>query len=362
MSIGVHFPIGIYLLCGGYLWLSLSWCGELRLRNIQDAMQISMPLVVGVAASLFVRSEFQLDRLLRVFGLLLMMLVLIPVAERMGVLGTLGMSMTPRPLALTAALVACVFMARIPTRLVGPLVVWAICIGLTVASGGRTGTLVLLLIPVLHPLYRTRLVNGAVVAFTAGLGVVLFYLPVFQERFFYEGSGTLTDVFQGDFLTFGRFEAWPDIWDEAWRRPYFGAGVGSVYDFVPTVWEGMHQAHNDYLRIGFELGLVGLGIFVCVMLWQLWNLRTQLRASEGIIRTAFAAAWLGLLVFLITGTTDNTLSYNLAYMNPLFAVLGAAYGVAGRKRSDEARGNRMMLWQGSRNRRSLRFNERVVVG
>jgi hypothetical protein len=32
---------------------------------------------------------------------------------------------------------------------------------------------------------------------------------------------------------------------------------------------------------------------------------------------------------MISALTDNTLSYNLWYMNPLFAVMGAAYGVAG---------------------------------
>src|SRR5205085_6961999 len=86
---------------------------------------------------------------------------------------------------------------------------------------------------------------------------------------------------------------------------------------------------NDYLRVGFELGLVGLAIFLAVLAWQLGHLAVQIRRSRGVVRTAFTASWLGLLAFLISACTDNTLSYNLWYMDPLFAVMGAAYGVAG---------------------------------
>src|SRR3989442_650682 len=69
-----YFPMGFWLVWFGYLWLSLSWCEEVELRNIQDALQISMPLLVAIAGSLFVRSEAQLERLLRVFGPVVLLL------------------------------------------------------------------------------------------------------------------------------------------------------------------------------------------------------------------------------------------------------------------------------------------------
>jgi O-antigen ligase len=88
----------------------------------------------------------------------------------------------------------------------------------------------------------------------------------------------------------------------------------------------MNHAHNDYLRIGFELGLVGLTIFACVIAWQVLDLYLRLRRSTGVAQRGYAAALLGLLLFLVTACTDNPLVYNLWYMNPLFALLGAAYG------------------------------------
>jgi hypothetical protein len=325
----IRFSVGFWAVWLGYLWLSLSWCEPLEPRNLQDALQISMPLVVGVAGALFVRSKVQLARLLGAFGPTVFLLALCAIATRLGLLSALGVKPTARSLGLTAALAGCVFMAQFPARRFAPLLGWTICILLTVVTGSRMATVTLLLIPVLHPLYRTYRARVLVLAASASLGLALFYTPIFQQRFFEEGSGSLTDFVQGDFLSFGRFESWPDIWDEAWRHPGLGAGVGSAYNFVPTVWEDMHHVHNDYLRVGFELGLTGLALFLGVLFWQLWDLRSRIRRSQGVVRTAFAASWLGLLVLMISALTDNTLSYNLWYMNPLFAVMGAAYGVAG---------------------------------
>lgn len=333
----IYFPLKVWLIWVGYLWLSLFWCEGVGPRNIQDAIQISMPILVGAAGSLFVQSADQLDRLLRVFGPLALLLGLTVLSAHSGLLEAVGLMANPRVLGLTAALAGCVLMSRFPERRLAPLSSWMVCIALAGLDGSRMATFALLLIPILHPLFRSRLARGTMIATVAGLGIGLFYTPIFQERFFYEGSGTLTDLAEGDFLSFGRYETWPDILDEAWRRPGLGHGVGTTYDFVPTVWQDMHHVHNDYLRVGFELGLVGLAIFVCVLLWQLNDLRSRIKHSRGVVRAAFAASWLGLLVFMITAATDNTLGYNVWYMNPLFAVLGAAYGAAGHE------GNRAAL-------------------
>ena len=136
--------------------MSLAWCQPLESRNIQDALQISMPLLVGVAASLFVRTEEQLDRLLRTFGPAVLLLALCPLAMRLGVLDALGMRPTDRSLGLTAALAGCVFMARFPAQVAGPLLGWGFCILLTVATGSLMATLTLVLASERTPLLRRR--------------------------------------------------------------------------------------------------------------------------------------------------------------------------------------------------------------
>ena len=118
------------------------------------------------------------------------------------------------------------------------------------------------------------------------------------------------------------------IWEEALLRPVLGHGVGSSYSFVPKVWHDMAMVHNDYLRVVFELGFVGLAIYVAVLLWQMYETRIRAARSSGAPHEAFVAAFLGFCGLVITCCTDNTLIYNLWYTNPLFALLGAAYGAA----------------------------------
>jgi O-antigen ligase len=162
------------------------------------------------------------------------------------------------------------------------------------------------------------------------IGTWIFYTPMFQARFFYRGSGTLADVLRGDFDTSGRFEAWPVLWEEAFKRPLLGSGVGSSMVFLESGQSGltMTHPHNDYLRIAFEVGFIGLACFVVVLVWQVFELSRRIRNSSGLVRNTFAMALMGWFVFAIMALTDNIIIYTVHYMVPLFALMGAAYGVA----------------------------------
>ena len=110
-------------------------------------------------------------------------------------------------------------------------------------------TATLLVIPVFNPFYRGYLWRAGLILGITAVGLALFFTPGFQERFFYSGSGTLSDVAEGNFNEGGRFVAWPLIWKEAWQNPVLGAGIGSVPRFVPTVWprmthEGGKRGHH----------------------------------------------------------------------------------------------------------------------
>jgi O-antigen ligase len=90
----------------------------------------------------------------------------------------------------------------------------------------------------------------------------------------------------------------------------------------------MDHIHNDYLRVFFEQGLVGILAFLGVSVWQLVALHRRIAYSDGIVRTAFIAASLGFYTLLISCAASNTLVYTVLFMNPLFALLGAAYGAS----------------------------------
>jgi hypothetical protein len=98
----IRLPLGLWLVWLAYLWSSLCWCEPLEWRNVQDAVQISMPLLVGVVASLVVRSEDQLDSLLRAFRPTALLLGLCAVAAYLGLYEALNMKLLVRPMGLTA--------------------------------------------------------------------------------------------------------------------------------------------------------------------------------------------------------------------------------------------------------------------
>ncbi len=329
------FPLVPWLAWSGFIWSSLAWCDGLGMRNVQDALQLTMPLLVGLLAATFVRNETQLHLLISAFWPTLFMLLGVALAWKAGILEALGLDCALRSTSLMTVLVGCVAISAYPPSVRSPIIIWGACMLITVITGSRMATIALLLAPMLYSGYRSRLWNISALGVAAAMGLGLFYTPTFQERFFFTGEGTLQDVVEGNFLSYGRFESWPDIWEEAWRHPFLGAGAGSTYTFVPTVWEGMYHVHNDYLRIFFEFGLVGLWLFLIVSLWQIASLRQRVLQATGVERRAFAASLLGFVLFLITCATDNTLIYNLWFTNPLFAVMGAAYGVRSQRSDDQ---------------------------
>ena len=95
-------------------------------------------------------------------------------------------------------------------------------------------------------------------------------------------------------------------------RPLFGVGIDRFYlvagahasPELNAMWRGRKNPHNDFLRIGAELGLVGLGLFI-------WILADAARRTwRGIAQTAdprLAAIACGVVAFLVTSLVGNPL-------------------------------------------------------
>lgn len=160
-----------------------------------------------------------------------------------------------------------------------------------------------------------------------GPGCVLLFIPSFRTRFVESGPGNVEHILPAEDLGTGRFQVWPALWAKAKEKIVLGWGVGSSADFVPLVWTGISQPHNDYLRIIYEQGFVGLGIFLTAAITQMAVLRREIRRCDGEKKLGFLTAYLALAVLLLVSLTENTIVYGLWYMHPLFAVLGGAYGV-----------------------------------
>jgi O-antigen ligase len=107
--------------------------------------------------------------------------------------------------------------------------------------------------------------------------------------------------------------AWRELlWEKAlsyiWQNPIFGYGLESFHFYSPFFFplepEGTH-AHNVYIQVLFESGLIGLIAFI----WLFWRLFSWLlRYSRVDTRSVMmAAALIG--VYIVACYSDNLLEY-----------------------------------------------------
>ncbi len=326
-----------WLIWIGYLWMSMLWARELDGKNIQDALQYTMPIVVGIIAATTIRTVGEMKLVFAAFVVALLGVSVYTLLFVQEVFDPTWLETHIRSAALTTTVMGCVFLAAFPQRYFWPLFGWGACLAIATLTSSRMATLALLAAFVLHPLVKAFRWKVAAVATCAVLGLALFYTPTFQKHFFAGGSGNIGDLASGKVDDLGRLEAWEQTWYQAVDTPLIGRGVGSIHAFVDSIWVDTDQIHNDYLRLFYEVGLLGLTLFLSVAGWQLLTLRKRIAETRGIARTALAASYLGFCALLITCITDNTITYNLFYTDPLFAMLGSAYGLLASQRSrDEA--------------------------
>lgn len=320
----------LLVVVASFAWMDYAGGSEARVT-----LQLAMPVVVGVLASLFIRTRAQLTQLVNACYAIVPLLFLLAIAWAATNLDAelrTDVYIEKRAAALTAVIIGGLFLAGAPSHFWRAWLGWGACVGVTVITGSRMATLAMLLLPIFNPVSRQPMRKLATVAVALLVGMVIYLTPAFQERFFAGESAGVADIASGNFDSAGRFDAWPLILERAWDRPWLGHGVGTVERIMADVWGEMKAPHNDYLRVGYELGIVGLAVFLSVMLIQLFRLGREVRQSDGVVQQAFAAAWLGLFIFLPIAVTDNPITYNLCFMDPVFALMGAAYSVSREER------------------------------
>jgi O-antigen ligase len=323
----IRFPIIPWLPWLTLVWMSVLWISDFSFRNIQDGLQISLPFVVGMLASVTISTNLHVRRIYTSVAISLVMMTFELIAYRLGIFESVGLECDIRALSLSLVVFGGALAGWVPDQWTRPLIGWMTCIVLTFLAGSRMATVALLGVPILFPRLRSQWLRVALIVVSMLMGIGLFYTPTFQKRFFWTGHGTLTQVFRGEFLAFGRFEAWPKILTEAKLRPWLGHGVGSTRTFVPQVWQDISLPHNDYLRVGFETGIIGLVLYLTAATAQLISLWRIKNRGEGMVVIVSSSAILAGLLYMVCGLTDNPLTYAIWVTNPMFLLIGATYGL-----------------------------------
>jgi O-antigen ligase len=115
-------------------------------------------------------------------------------------------------------------------------------------------------------------------------------------------------------------------------RPLFGIGFdrfqlladGFASPELDALWHGRKNPHNDFLRVGAELGLVGLGLLLWLLVSAARRIGTGLRRLRDVRLAALAGA---LTAFAITSlVSDPLMVREVSYV--FWIVLGLAVGDA----------------------------------
>lgn len=166
---------------------------------------------------------------------------------------------------------------------------------------------------------RNRFLALGFLALAAVIGAVLT-IPFVRERF--TGGDQAFQVGGIVISSQGRDKIWAAVLQGALRSPLIGQGPGSVKLQVASLIPGQAEPHNDFLRVYFDAGLIGLALF----LWALLALFTATakrarRAPTQIEAAPHLSALLALVVFVFGCLTDNPLVYPFV-VAPLAVIVG----------------------------------------
>ncbi|WP_135466837.1 O-antigen ligase family protein [Crenalkalicoccus roseus] len=121
----------------------------------------------------------------------------------------------------------------------------------------------------------------------------------------------------GEFNYSGRDIIWPYFTEAIAARPLFGWGLGAGKLIVdpedPMIrLLGSNAAHNEYLRLAVDAGIVGCAlIFLCIIAWIWGGTRRAAPSDRLVLRAALVAA-------LVHSGFDNTLIATTAVMQFTF--------------------------------------------
>jgi O-antigen ligase len=173
-----------------------------------------------------------------------------------------------------------------------------------------------------------RKVDLVMVGMVPGMLLVGLFLLFATDRFI--GSG-------GEINYSGRDIIWPYFIEAIEARPLFGFGLGAGKLIVdpddPTIrLLGSSAAHNEYLRLSVDAGVVGCAaIFISIIVWIWSGSRTAPPADRLVMRAALAAA-------LLHSSFDNTLIATTAVMQFSFFAAALARGrMEGRQAASSSR-------------------------
>jgi O-antigen ligase len=307
---------------------------------LQRTIMMLCPVIVGLAVSTlkFGEQEFNAFRKAYIY---MAIIFIAGVLFKTGILltGTLPEATGLASEVMTGSLLCALFAASYAFGRPKDIFWWAALALIPVIAVTRMGMVATgLTLPLtLAPLRLVKRVTFVVVIIAAAL--LLFQSERVQKKSFYKGSGTIQDVKieNPDFATSGRSAMWEALEYEIGKEPWFGHGANAVEPFLKKIQgpDALTHPHNDWLRIEYEYGYVGAGLFALTLLIQFSHLWRFGKRSSGDTRLLFYAGASSIITFCLFMFSDNIILYTAFFGNLQFTIMGIAYA-AYNEQADQA--------------------------
>lgn len=150
------------------------------------------------------------------------------------------------------------------------------------------------------------------------------------------------EVTDANFAVVERMAHWQAGWQMWAEHPWRGVGIGNyepIYPayFIPPWKEPLGHAHNYYLNVAAEAGLVGLLAYLILWGTAFWQTKQAIRQTSG-WEKAVAVGVLGVLVHLsVHNFFDNLFVHNMyAHVAVLLALLPVLINVVADRQATDA--------------------------
>jgi O-antigen ligase len=191
-----------------------------------------------------------------------------------------------------------------------------VCIAVNVATilmgGNRTVPAVLLAALFAMKLAPRGLLRawlpGATLSVLMVAGAILAprFFPIYSDRWAAGGDKSL-DIGNQLLNTSGRFNVWKLLWTHGQDHQPFGSGIGAASRAIQQVYPGIEHPHNEYLRLWFDFGMVGMLIWLASVVCLMGVLRSSMAIATPPESIVLAVAFSSIFSIMLIAITLNPL-------------------------------------------------------
>ncbi|GAA2533786.1 O-antigen ligase family protein [Mycolicibacterium diernhoferi] len=187
---------------------------------------------------------------------------------------------------------------------------------------------------------RAYWIGGITVSASVILGTIWFFLNIERSTFIAEASVRIRE-WTGARVESGRDVLWPSILHAVSETPIFGLGAGALPRDVLTT---QLSAHNYYLQVYMQVGLLGIGLLVAFLL-SAWKRLSTATTGAGRFGSAL------FLLFLVHNGTEVLMFQNNTLIGvPAWCAIGLALSLDTAAASSESTPNELHKLENSRAR------------